>query len=145
MGHYRSLKKSAMSNFDWQEKAFEAGRVFTPTSPINAQDLFAGREDQLRQISDVIGQLGQHAILYGERGVGKTSLANVFASYLGKQNVLAPRINCDASDTFDSVWRKAIDQVGLTKTVPSAGFTSAGKSESLGAAQLLGRRPPQTQ
>lgn len=126
------------STIDWQAKAFEAGRVFTPTSPINVQELFAGRDEQLRQISDVIGQLGQHAILYGERGVGKTSLANVFASYLGRQNVLAPRINCDATDTFDSVWRKAIEQVGLTKTVASPGFTSAAKTVPMQAGQLLG-------
>lgn len=123
---------------DWQAKAFEAGRVFTPTSPINAQELFAGRDEQLRQISDVIGQVGQHAILYGERGVGKTSLANVFASYLGRQNVLAPRINCDATDTFDSVWRKALEQVALTKTVASIGFTADARTVPIEASQLLG-------
>lgn len=123
---------------DWQGKAFDAGRVFTPTSPINAQELFAGREEQLRQISDVIAQLGQHAILYGERGVGKTSLANVFASFLGRQNVLAPRINCDATDTFDSVWRKALEQVRLTKNVPAPGFTSQPKTIPIDPGHLLG-------
>jgi Cdc6-like AAA superfamily ATPase len=124
----------------WRELGIRAGTVFTPTSPINAQDLFAGREEQLRQIVDVINQVGQHAILYGERGVGKTSLANVFANYLGNQNVLAPRVNCDASDTFDSVWRKAIEQAGLTQQQRSIGFTVNSSAAIVTATQLLGEQ-----
>lgn len=123
---------------EWFALSLSAGAVFTPTSPINAQDLFAGRTDQIRQIVDVINQAGQHAILYGERGVGKTSLANVFASYLGGQKVLAPRVNCDATDTFDSIWRKALDQAGLTQQKASIGFTPQSNTVVLQAAQLLG-------
>lgn len=120
------------------QKAISAGKIFTPTSPINAQDLFSGRDEQLRQIVDVINQVGQHAILYGERGVGKTSLANVFSQYLGSEKILAPRINCDASDTFDSVWRKAIEQASITRKKPSIGFTSHPEKELISAQELLG-------
>lgn len=123
---------------DWQVKAFEVGKVFTPTSPINAADLFAGRAEQLRQIVDVINQVGQHGILFGERGVGKTSLANVFPTYLTGGRILAPRINCDATDTFDSVWRKALEQAELTRQKPGMGFTSNPNSEAINAVELLG-------
>ena len=122
---------------DWFKRGLQAGAVFTPTSPINGQELFAGRTDQIRQIVDVINQTGQHAILYGERGVGKTSLANVFASYLGDQRVLAPRVNCDASDTFDSIWRKAIDQAGITQQQKSIGFTAESNDVILRAEDML--------
>ena len=131
------MAKSSVA-VDWQELGMRAGTVFTPTSPVNGKDLFAGRDDQLRQIVDVINQIGQHAILYGERGVGKTSLANVFASYLGSQNVLAPRVNCDASDSFDTVWRKAIEQAGITQQQQSIGFTPQSSTTILSANQLLG-------
>lgn len=123
---------------DWRAKGLDAGRVFTPTSPINAQELFAGRDEQLRQIVDVINQLGQHAILFGERGVGKTSLANVFASYLNSTPVLAPRINCDAGDTFDSVWRKVLEQVRLTRQRPGLGFNASPHTEIVSDSELLG-------
>ncbi|BEP54562.1 AAA family ATPase [Variovorax sp. V118] len=122
----------------WFQRSLAAGKVFTPTSPINAQELFAGRNDQIHQIVDVINQTGQHAILYGERGVGKTSLANVFAGYLGVQRVLAPRVNCDATDTFDSVWRKALEQAGVTQQRQSIGFTTESKTVVMQAADLLG-------
>jgi Holliday junction resolvasome RuvABC ATP-dependent DNA helicase subunit len=31
---------------------------------------------------DAINQQGQHVLIYGERGVGKTSLANVLSGFL---------------------------------------------------------------
>jgi len=124
---------------DWRAKGIKAGKIFTPTSPIDAQELFAGRDEQIRQIVDVINQTGQHAILYGERGVGKTSLANVFKNFLEGQRVLAPRVNCDATDTFDSVWRKAFDQAGLTRTTQPPGFGATPAQSLVNASELLGQ------
>ena len=66
----------------FQEKAFMLGTVFKPTSPINREDLFAGRQSQRQDVLDAINQQGQHAVLYGERGVGKTSLANMLVPRL---------------------------------------------------------------
>ena len=53
-------------------------------------------------------QRGQRAILYGERGVGKSSLANTFATkLLGGARVLnCIAINCHPSDDYSQVWRK---------------------------------------
>lgn len=109
---------------EWQDLDLAASRVFTPTSPIDERELFAGREDQVRSIIDVINQKGQHAMLYGERGVGKTSLANVLSFFLGKQanSILAPRVNCDSTDTFDSVWRKVFDEIDLINEARGVGF-----------------------
>jgi Cdc6-like AAA superfamily ATPase len=124
--------------------AFQAGRVFTPTSPIDEPSLFAGRLEQLRLIIDVVNQKGQHAILYGERGVGKTSLANVLESFLRGPHVarvLAPRVNCDSQDSFESVWRKVFariaDDVVLTESVRSMGFGAETTDKPVSPATLL--------
>jgi Cdc6-like AAA superfamily ATPase len=131
----------------WMDLAMEAGRVFTPTSPIDEPSLFAGRIDQVRLIVDVINQKGQHAILFGERGVGKTSLANVLSSFLprsGGNSVLAPRVNCDSQDTFESVWRKVFekmsDSASLSTSVPGIGFGKGRTTRPLKIAQLLGTK-----
>src|SRR2546428_144579 len=47
----------------WQALALEAGRVFTPNTPIDAKSLFTGRVAQIRRVVDVIRQSGQHAIV----------------------------------------------------------------------------------
>jgi len=112
----------------WADLAVAAGSVFTPSTPIDARALFAGREEQTRLILDVINQRGQHAMLYGERGVGKTSLANILPEFLRNPTaeIVAPRINCDSVDTFDSVWRKAFESIELSrKGKPPIGFGAA--------------------
>lgn len=108
----------------WTDLVLEAGRVFTPTSPIDGRALFAGREEQVRLIVDVVNQKGQHAIVYGERGVGKTSLANVLSEFLTNPGaaILAPRVNCDSTDTFDTVWRKIFEEIELTQPAMGIGF-----------------------
>jgi len=125
---------------NYPQLALEAGRVFSPTAPIDERSLFAGRDPQIRQVVDAILQKGQHAILFGERGVGKTSLANVLSTFLsapGALLILAPRVNCDGLDSFDSVWRKAFDQIDLQRQVQQAGFGRGPKSEVFTAAAAM--------
>jgi Cdc6-like AAA superfamily ATPase len=124
---------------DFKQRAVDAGTAFSPTSPIDVRALFAGRDEQIRMIVDAINQKGQHAILFGERGVGKTSLANVFPSYLsGPQPILAPRINCDATDGFDSVWRKVFDTVQMSRPVNRAGFGPTAEQMSFRLSESIG-------
>src|ERR1017187_1498602 len=54
-----------------------AGKVLQPRTPITNRELFAGRWSQLTTVADAVAQPGLHVAIYGERGVGKTSLANV--------------------------------------------------------------------
>ena len=125
---------------NWGQLSWEVSRVFTPAVPINEEALFAGRADQIDKAIDAINQHGQHAVVYGERGVGKTSLANVLSSRLvsgsGKQ-AIAPRVNCDATDDFSSLWRKVLAKVRVTKTDPGAGFVTAVHEEALTAASAF--------
>ena len=54
-----------------------AGNVFKPRTPIAVRAFFAGRWAQITTLADAVGQTGLHVVIYGERGVGKTSMANV--------------------------------------------------------------------
>ncbi len=55
--------------------------AFTPGAPVGQLEMLAGRADQLTDIVSAVSMRGQHVGLYGERGVGKTSLATVLAEY----------------------------------------------------------------
>lgn len=108
-----------------------AGNTFSPSAPINDKDLFAGRIKERHAIIDAICQRGQHAIIYGERGVGKTSLANMLSPYLegvGK-TIIAPHVNCDSGDTFSKLWRKVFNQIFSTRRSRAIGFTEKFESE----------------
>jgi Cdc6-like AAA superfamily ATPase len=115
--------------------------VFTPAAPVRRRDLFAGRQDQIRALSDAIAQPGQHAILHGERGVGKTSLAAITGLRLGTEDDISVRVNCDASDTFASIWRKVLSQVQLGRVVRKVGFTQHEEAQYASPVGLLPTRP----
>ena len=110
---------------DLNERDIRLGEVFTPSAPINQLSLLAGRVSQLRAVSDVILQRGGHAVLFGERGVGKTSLASVLREYLetAGQAVIAPRVNCDDGDDYPAIWRKAFDDLPIIEQRRTMGFT----------------------
>src|SRR6476661_8184616 len=86
----------------------EISGAFTPGAPVDSRDLFAGRKKQVEKVISTIFQRGQHVILFGERGVGKTSLANTlfdFLTLIGKFNYQRARLNCAEGMTFDAMWR----------------------------------------
>ena len=84
--------------------------AFNPSGPVSDRDLFAGRESQITDVLGAVGQSGQHVILFGERGVGKTSLASLtheFWAYMQRDsNVCSVRCNCGSADTYQSIWQE---------------------------------------
>lgn len=110
-----------MEAHEYQHLSFQVGSIFTPGSPVNEKDLFAGRLDQISSVHDAVSQQGYHAVLYGERGVGKTSLANIIKATL-PGSWIVPRVNCDGTDTFSSLWRKALRDITFAQERPAMGF-----------------------
>src|SRR5271166_1496361 len=108
-----------------QALSYQTGSVFTPGAPINEMDLFAGRAEQVEKIVEAVSQRGCHAILYGERGVGKTSLSNVISAFLSRRLAyVISRTNCDISDSFSSLWTKALKDVEISRRQPQTGFST---------------------
>jgi len=92
----------------------EINLAFTPGSPIDSRDLFAGRKKQREKVLNTIFQKGEHAILFGERGVGKTSLANILFDYLvfmGRFKYQRAKVNCSSGMSFEAIWRSIFKQL----------------------------------
>jgi Cdc6-like AAA superfamily ATPase len=102
---------------DFQEKMLyllKIGQAFRPGAPIDNKALFAGRYKQIRSIIDAINQVGQHAVIFGERGVGKTSLSKVIVEFITGSgvDVISPEnVNCDGTDVFTSIWMKVFREL----------------------------------
>jgi Cdc6-like AAA superfamily ATPase len=110
-----------------RERRAAIEKVFTPTRPISTWSLFAGRYGQVVKVRAAIRQPGQHVIIYGERGVGKTSLSNVLKELLLGPNRQVVRINCPAGVTFSQLWRDAFQYIPCDTTQGSGGFLSSTK------------------
>src|ERR1700756_2624919 len=90
------------------ERIRAVSRAFTPGAPVSQLDMLAGRAEQLTDIVSAAERPGQHIGLYGERGVGKTSLATVLAEYFSDTGgeVDAVAVNCSSDEDFASLWRE---------------------------------------
>lgn len=104
-----------------------ANRVFTPTAPIDRQALFAGRREELRRVGDAVFRKGQHALIYGERGVGKTSLANIIKEAYSGPDLLftVARVPCERGDTYSSIWKKFFSEIPVETEEDTVGINPA--------------------
>jgi Cdc6-like AAA superfamily ATPase len=114
--------------------AANAATVLQPRLPISTKELFAGRWDELTTLADAVRQPGLHVAIYGERGVGKTSLANVVRPTIralentGKADpsLLVDRIvikaNANSGDQFSTIWNKMFTDITWRDNRPAVGL-----------------------
>ena len=115
-----------MSCFRWQELDVRLSQAFSPATAISQRDLFHGRRAIIRRLIDSVNQAGQHAIIYGERGVGKTSLANVLSDFLqpfSSETIASARVNCARESSYRNIWESLFRSVGLPIKDPYVEFT----------------------
>ena len=94
-------------------------KSFSPTRPIALPDLLSGRLNLLYRLLDDMVTPSQHVLLYGTRGVGKTSIARVLAVLAqeaddpnGRRSIV---VSCDSTDTYGSIWRKVFQEILLSE------------------------------
>ena len=86
------------------------GEIYTPSYPIEIRELFSGRTEQLRAVFDFLQQKGKHIIVYGDRGVGKTSFANVIKVICETDQQVA-KVSCSTQDTFESLFHNVLSKL----------------------------------
>jgi histone H3/H4 len=65
-------------------------------------------------MGDAVFERGRHVILFGERGVGKTSIANTFhTSFGGIKSVSSIRKAANPTDNFSSLWRRVFHDIEI--------------------------------
>lgn len=107
------MAKKPRSDEDWQAMKFHAGDLFTPSSPVAETELFAGRRGQISKLCMAIAERGRHAILYGEPGVGKTSIAKLLQYFVPhtRRPVHYIRKPVVSSDDYFSIWKEVFRNI----------------------------------
>jgi Cdc6-like AAA superfamily ATPase len=100
---------------EWLKLELTVTDLFSPHAPVNEDELFSGRSELIYRLLDVIYQRGLHAVLYGERGVGKTSLTYILSDRLfkGPSFTKVVRRQCTADHTFAMIWQNVFDEFTL--------------------------------
>lgn len=87
--------------------------AFTPSQPVADRRMFAGRIDVLRQMIRAIEDQRLHLVLYGERGIGKTSLLHVFSEAAKDARYIVVYASCGAESSFEETFRTAAAEIPL--------------------------------
>lgn len=109
------------SEAEWNGLRAQTLTLFKPKTPVDDDKLFAGRIPQINDVLDAVYEDGGHAIIFGERGVGKTSLSKIIEKKVAAvftQLRVVP-ISCGKTDDFYTIWGNAFNQ--LTGTDADAG------------------------
>jgi Cdc6-like AAA superfamily ATPase len=109
--NFKKEPQQPHSNSEWMDLDIAITEAFSPHSPIDAEELFAGRIDILNDIIDAVFQKGCHAIIYGERGVGKTSFANILRDkvFATAKYLKIIKRNCTTNHDYKLIWRHVLD------------------------------------
>ncbi|GEM_PF-1056619 len=87
--------------------------AFTPSHPISDASLFAGRRELLLRLIHLIEDQKLHVVLYGDRGIGKTSVLRVLSSLAREAHYNVMYASCGSDTDFDSLFRSIARDVPL--------------------------------
>jgi GTPase SAR1 family protein len=98
----------------WEELEQNIGNLFSaaplPPNGTRAYGLYPGRASEVRQMMRAVRDPAKQILLYGERGLGKTSLCNTFwqSSTTANDPILISRVQAYPFDDFASLWSRAL-------------------------------------
>lgn len=125
---FPTFRASAIDRPQDSGPAYSAARlalneVFTPAQPVTERSRFAGRLDVLVRLISILEDQRAHVVLYGERGIGKTSLAHILADIARESRYHVAYASCGAGSRFDEIFRGVLKDIPMlyTKNANPAG------------------------
>jgi Cdc6-like AAA superfamily ATPase len=114
--HFRSsasdqLEPSAQDRFTAVRLKLRS--AFTPAQPVVDRRMFAGRTELLRGLIDGIEDQRLHAVIYGDRGMGKTSTLHMLSQVAREARYVVVYVPCGLNTDFDEFFRAVAEEIPL--------------------------------
>ena len=87
--------------------------AFTPSRPVLDAEMFAGRRALLSHVIRSIEDQQLHVVLFGARGIGKTSTLHILCQIARDARYVVRYASCGERVEFDSVFRAILDDIPL--------------------------------
>ena len=87
--------------------------AYTPAQPVTDPSMFAGRVSVLTSVIRAIEDQRVHCVIYGERGIGKTSMLHMLARSAKDARYQVVYITCGARSEFDETIRAIASKISL--------------------------------
>jgi hypothetical protein len=87
--------------------------AFTPGQPVTDRRMFAGRVKVLSHLIEIIEDRLSHVVIFGERGIGKTSLLHILSDLAEESRYVVLHGTCGAGSRFDEMFRRLLESIPL--------------------------------
>jgi Cdc6-like AAA superfamily ATPase len=87
--------------------------AYTPAQPVTDRRMFAGRTKVMTTLIRSIEDQRLHTVIYGERGIGKTSLLHVLAQAAQEARYLVVYVTCGARSEFEETFHAVASAIPL--------------------------------
>jgi Cdc6-like AAA superfamily ATPase len=87
--------------------------AFTPAQPVVDPEMFAGRKRLLQTLIRSVEDERLHIVIYGDRGVGKTSLMRMLAMTARDARYIVIYLSCGAQSEFSETFKTAAQDIPL--------------------------------
>ena len=86
---------------------------FGSAQPVSDARYFAGRQETLQRIISALEGEGTHVVMYGERGIGKTSILHLLSDMARKARYEVIYDSCSGDTRFDTISRSILSRLPL--------------------------------
>ncbi len=100
------------SHESWLDFLARCDQAFRPFAPIDLPDFFKGRREDVELLRSELRTPGRQVAIFGERGVGKTSLALLAYFFAGFQDEATHLVRCQKDSTYDSIFGQLLVAAG---------------------------------
>lgn len=104
--------------------------AYTPSLPVSDRKRFAGRNEVLNSVIRALEDQRLHIIIYGDRGIGKTSMLHVLSQAAREARYIVIYVSCGEASNFNDTFRAvtadipALYHSGVSPTDAEAGGKS---------------------
>jgi hypothetical protein len=114
--------------------------AYTPSLPVSDRKRFAGRNNVLNAVIRALEDQRLHIIIYGDRGIGKTSMLHVLSQAAREARYIVVYVSCGEASNFNDTFRAVATEVpSLYHSGVSPTDTEAGGKSTL--ADMLPEEP----
>ncbi|AQR72324.1 ATP-binding protein [Sphingomonas sp. LM7] len=115
------ISAAAQPNIAFRRNAVFA--AFNTAVPVSDRHGLAGRKQELTRLIDAVVKQRKHALIFGARGSGKTSLARVFGDLADEAGCVALYGSASEGADVDGLFRPFLDELplqrGIAATIPA--------------------------
>ena len=96
----------------------KVARTFDSAHPVRTRSELFGRADELDILLSATLDLGQHVIIHGARGSGKTSLVRIYGDHADGQGAIVIYMACEPGANFADLVRPYLDALPSAALAP---------------------------